>query len=209
MRVFGISMGCPHATKPTILVDVALRDEVSRAEGNAAAAVWGGHGGTQSRLWIPALNTWSLDTTRMLFWELSAYVPPEPDHHKSLLAGVRIGGRRRAKMPQDVVDTDVEFFVISRGWRASINPRYNRALATRTEAKRWRDGRFPSGRWSEPMRAALLELAEKSPVALVNVREELPGDASHLGLKFTARHTIQEGVRRPLNSLKGNGRDAQ
>jgi hypothetical protein len=239
MRTFAVSMDCPHATRPTILVDVAIRDETARVERDAAAAaVWGGHRGTRCRLWIPALNTWTLDTTRMVLWELSAYVPPEPeaffdppDPHRSLLAGVQIGTRRGARTPQDLVDTDVEFFVSSRGWSAAINPKNNLALPTKTLAKRWREGRFPSGRWSEPMRAALLDLAEKSPVDLMNVTEELPGDALNLGLRFSPRHTIQEGydtpanikterqaeawlarvrrVRQTLDSLEDNGRNTQ
>ncbi len=158
---FAVSMDCPHATVPSVLVRIWISDEVGAvAPCYGQDVVWGSH--DVLRLWIPSLETWTLDTVRMVFYELSAYVPFDDDAE----AGVTLCTRKRSGRPRKnpttadiapIVD-DVKFWVRSRGWKAEFGTNRNEQTRTLKDGQtEW--GAFPTGEWSAPMLAQLTNLA--------------------------------------------------
>jgi len=194
---FAIAMDCPHATTPDVFVRVWIRDDQGEhAPANAREAVWGEPGGFW--LWIPSLDTWTLDTVRMVLHELSAYVPPDPDAQAGVTAKYATPrGRRSATRTSRLrIDDAVAFWVSARGWHVSIVT--NRNERQRKDANgQWTWGNYPTGEWSEPMVSTLIDLADKSPLPLRSITRVLPGDPVELQLKYSPRLTVQLGRDEP------------
>lgn len=176
-ETYAVSMDCPHATTPTVLWHVGVDRAVSAEKQN---------------VWVPRLETWTLDTLRMFLHELAAFLPPHESATVTILAKVdppkgrpAANGQRRAPRFSD----KVKISVTARGWTASvwtwINEKQDAA------GKRLGDG---SGEWSAPMRAVLLDLAAQSPFPLDGVRVVESADRGVLGLKYPSRRARNRGA---------------
>jgi hypothetical protein len=197
-RYYAVSTDSPDATVPNVLVDVNLSDEHKHLYGaaNVRRALWGDD--APFHLWIPSLETWTLDTVRMLFTELSAYLPPDP----AATAGVDLEWAKRtgraAASPKPPRLREAVFWVAARGWRAGILTSRNER--TRTDERGltvW--GAYPTGEWTAPMMDTLMALAASLPLSLQAIGRVLPGDPSRLNLKYPPRvlQVTGNGRRRP------------
>jgi hypothetical protein len=205
MNTFAIAMDCPHATVPDVLVRVWLNDERGTlGHCDVRQALWGDYGSPYD-LWIPSLDTWTLDTVRMILYELSAYVPADEHARAGVSARWKKPSGRPAKHPRPPQLEHVTFWVSACGWRASIDTYRNERLRE-TPDKQWVWGGFLSGDWSEPMIATLLDLTARSPWPLAAITEVLPGDPADLNLRYTPRLTLQRGIDEPIDTNgKGPG----
>lgn len=180
---YAVCMNAPHATTPDVLWDVRVPDECVRSDGDTREFI-------SPHLWVPRLETWTLDTLRMVLHELAAYLPPHDDAEVTILAKTdKPKGRPRPDgQPHPRRFNDhVEFKVCARGWTVTVvtdrNERHN------AEGKR--DRVWDTGSWTEPMQAVLLDLAAKSPFHLAGVR---PVDCK-ADLDMASRRDIRRGVK--------------
>lgn len=181
MSTYAVSMDCEHATIPSVLWNVWVFDEVKGGISNPEVC---GH-----KLWVPELDTWTLDTLRMVLHELASYLPA----HDSAVATVcakahRAPGRPRkeqAQRPPRLAE-NVSISVSARGWRAEV--RTDRNEIADQDGKYL--GRSP-GEWTAPMQAVLLDLTAKSPFPLSTVR---PVNCAK-GLTVPSRSDVVRGIK--------------
>ena len=88
MSTYAVAMDCPHATVPDVLWSVMVFDEVN---GGAFHPEVRGH-----NLWVPELDTWTLDTVRMVLHELAAYLPA----HETATVTIEAKAHRAAGRPR-------------------------------------------------------------------------------------------------------------
>ena len=180
MSTYALSMDCPRATVPEVLWKVRLYDIQSRL----------GIAETHN-LYVPSVETWTLDTLRMFLHDLQPICP-----HTRLLTSrlkrrrcARRGERKDGAERLPRFSDDVSISVLARGWEVTVWT--NRNEVTDKDGKSL--GRS-SGEWSEPMQAVLLDLAAKSPFPMDGVRVVDCADARVLDLKFYARRDVIRGV---------------
>jgi hypothetical protein len=156
-------MDCPHATAPGVRWRVTVLGEPSGIMSNESGLQ--GHA-----LWVPTLNTWTLDTLRMVLHELSAFLPAH-EHAMVAIEAKQIQRGPRSRMPRPPKVDHVSLSVSARGWTALvytwINERRTTPPTPAVESE---------GEWSEPMAAALLDLARKSPLPLSDITRVLAAD---------------------------------
>lgn len=176
MSVHAIAMRCPRATVPDLLLSVWIHDDVGDLSPADAERLLCGD---RCQLWVPPLETWTLDTVRMLLRELAAFLPADADASASVAARLRKPGGRSGKKPvAPRLNSRVEFAVTARGWRARVVTELLPNLP------------YADLKWSEPMEAALLELAARSPFHLADVADVLPGDPGDLALRYLPRRGV-------------------
>ena len=153
-RLYSVATNCPHATVPSVLWDVCV--DTALMEG-------------RQLLRVPRLETWTLDTLRMVLHELAAYLPPHDDAQVTILAKTdepkgrpRPDGQPQARR----FNNHVEFTVCARGWTVTVVTDRNETKDEKGEVDRVWD----TGSWTEPMQAILLDLAARSPFSLSAVR---------------------------------------
>jgi hypothetical protein len=138
-------------------------------------------------LWVPPLESWTLDHVRMTLHEIAAFLPV----HDQATAGVvakRRGTRGRPRKDGTVhearFDDHVELRVFARGWRAEV--------WCWEDSRCMKPGENPPdpGQWSAPMQAALLDLAAKSPFPLDSVDYVEPEFNRH---QYPARQDVVNG----------------
>jgi hypothetical protein len=180
---YAVQMNAPHATVPDVLWDVRVPDECVRSEGDTRQFI-------SPKLWVPRLETWTLDTLRMVLHELAAYLPPHDDAEVTILAKTdkpkgrpRPDGQPRPRRFND----HVEFKVSARGWSVYVGT--DRNEVENKDGRR--DRTWDTGEWTEPMQAVLLDLAAKSPFRLADIR---PVDCGP-DLEMPSRRDILRGVR--------------
>jgi hypothetical protein len=184
MSTYAISMNCPNATSPSVLWNVLVFDEV---DGGAINPEVRGH-----KLWVPELDTWTLDTLRMVLHELAAYLPAHDSATATIGAKAhRATGRpRKDQTPRPArFSGNVMISVAARGWRAEVHTQRNEAAD--------KDGTYlgrSPGEWTPPMQAVLLDLARKSPFSLETVRVVDCADPRELSLRYPARRDVIKGV---------------
>jgi hypothetical protein len=177
---------------------VWLHDETGELSPiDAGAALWGD---TRFQLWVPSLDAWSIDTLRMILHELSAYVPIATDTVAGITARLRKPRGRPSKSadrPRPRLD-DVELWVRARGWSAVLETHHNARTVKRDDGQVV-NGQYPTGDWSDPMVATLLDLAQKSPFPLSAITPVFPADptTSELRLRYSPRLTVQRGIHVP------------
>jgi hypothetical protein len=192
-KTYAVSMDCPHATRPEVLWSVDIWD-VSRPTPFATSAVDFPH----CQLWVPRLETWTLDSLRMLLHELDCYLPV----HELNAATVTItaayfkrGGRAaQSPKPPRFDNKSVTIAVSARGFSAKVHP----DRMVRNE-KGEGIGRY-AGDWSEPMQAVLLDLASKSPFPLAAVGVVDSADPDALNLKQGSRRDVGRGLLEDINN---------
>lgn len=191
-----VSTDAPHAARPDVLARVWLHDESGPlAPSDAVRAVWGESGSFE--LWFPSLDSWTLDTVRMILHELSAYVPRDTQTQAGITAAWQKPRGRRPDRPRAPrLNEHVEFWVSSRGWRASVDTSRNEVTTKNQDGMDVWAG-LSTGEWTAPMVATLIGLAEKSPFPLAQIERVLPGDPATLHLKYTPRLTQQLGIDAP------------
>jgi hypothetical protein len=123
-------------------------------------------------LWVPSLNSWTLDTLRLVLHELAAFLPAHDATEAEVIikaATLKPRGRRRADAPTPEPRVDpfsVTLNVQARGWRVALWTHNN----CRDEGKPTETATPPSpGEWSVPMAAVLLNLAAASPIPLAGI----------------------------------------
>ena len=190
MSIYALSMDCPHATDPDVRWRVMVFDDV--------AGTGCGDPEPNHDLWVPHMETWTLDTLRMVLHELAAYLPAHDDATVTICAKTnRQSGRARkdGTPRQAIFNKEVEITVSARGWSAVVWAWRNEKADT--------DGKYLGrgpGQWSEPMQAVLLDLAAKSPFPLATVRVVNCGDPYALNLR-PARRDVLRGIE-PAESPK-------
>lgn len=153
-RMYAVFMDCPHATRP----EVAWRVMVNDLEGGYELV------DSSALLFVPQLETWTVDTLRMVLHELSAYLPAhDSDKAEGGIVAARTKNTRRLK-------DKVEIWVRARGWKAAVWTWVNERPTKESEP--WP----PPTSWSEPMAEVLVELAQRSPFRLEPLAKVLPGD---------------------------------
>ena len=86
MSTYAVSMDCPRATSPVVLWNVLVFDDVAKT----------GAENPRHQLLVPELDTWTLDTLRMVLHELAAYLPAHDSATVTVTAKlVRAPGRAR------------------------------------------------------------------------------------------------------------------
>lgn len=194
-RTYAIVMDCPHPTAPSVVLHVRLHDEVGRvASVDAPAVVWG----IRQRfcLLVPPLETWTLETVRLVLHELSAYTPVDPEASAGITARLTRRGRGSRLHP------DVRLWVSGRGWRAEISTERNEAMRVALDGAYIWAGELP-GKWTAPMQAVLLDLAGRSPFRLAAVTEVLPGDPAEVDCPYVSRWGLTQGLYEIGNSDAG------
>jgi hypothetical protein len=183
MSTYALSMDCPHATTPAVLWRVMVFDDVAKT-----GAEMPGH-----TLWAPELDTWTLDTLRMVLHELAAYLPAHDTATVTIKARTsRAPGRaRKDGTPRPPIFKHEAISVSARGWTAMVWTWRNEV--TDKDGKYL--GRGP-GEWSEPMQAVLLDLAAKSPFPLDPVRIVACADPYDSQLRYPARRDVVRGIER-------------
>jgi hypothetical protein len=192
-EAYAVSLDCPHATGPSVLVTVRFSDETGTTSGGYAAKVLIlGDDCPSPRLWIPMLDAWTLDHVRLVLHELSAFLPPDDE----AVAGVTLhraaarGRKPKAGPPRPPRLQDVAFWVTARGWRATINTDVNERTATDASG-RIVPAYAPTGEWSDPMLASLETLAERSPFLLRGIGAEVSG---YPDTRFPSRYALRAGI---------------
>jgi len=181
MSTYALSMDCPHATTPDVLWNVMVFDDVAKT----------GAEHPHHQLWVPALDTWTLDTLRMVLHELAAYLPAHDTATATITAKTgRAPGRQRKGQPLAFKHTETAIAVSARGWTARVWTWRNEATDT--------EGRClgQTAGWSAPMQAVLLDLAARSPFPLDSVRIVDCADPYDLQLKYPARRDVISGIER-------------
>jgi hypothetical protein len=189
---YAVSMDCPHATIPDVLWHVSVCDDEPPA---GPRSVFNAENAAHPMVFVPQLDTWTLDTLRMFLHELAAYLPA----HDSAMVTIKAKTNRapgRAKkdaLPRAPRMAErVEISISARGWTAWVWT--DRNEATDHDGKYL--GRSP-GEWSAPMQAVLLDLAQKSPFPLASVRPVDCADPIVLDLQYPARRDVVRGVEPP------------
>jgi hypothetical protein len=186
MSTYALSMDCPHATTPDVLWNVMVFDDVAKT----------GAEHPHHQLWVPALDTWTLDTLRMVLHELAAYLPAHDTARVSIKArtGRAPGGQRPGRQRVEFKHKETEISVSARGWTATVWTWRNEATDT--------EGRCfgQTAGWSEPMQAVLLDLAARSPFPLDPVRIVDCADPDDLQLKYAARRDVLSGIERETHA---------
>jgi hypothetical protein len=181
---YAVAMDAPRSTWPDVLLRVFVREDV-RSDGGDAESL-------NYKLWVPDVETWTPDTVRMLLHELAAYLPAHDGATVTVQSKVtRSGGRRRkdGSEPTPKFSPDVWLAVSGGGWTATL-------YAHRNERTIGSDPRpvIDVGRWSEPMQAFLLDLAQRSPFALAHVRAVDCADPGTIGLQRPSRRDVVRGL---------------
>jgi hypothetical protein len=194
-NAWAVSMDAPHATKPTVMTHVWLYDERGTHSPCESTEILLGDG-WRPRLWIPSLDTWMLDTVRMVLCELASYVPYDPNAEAIIKAKWFVRRGRAAKTTRPPrLDEHVTLAVRARGWRAEIDTSRNDALVTNAQGQEvW--AAWPTGDWSDPMVATLLDLTDRSPIPMAAIAEVLPGDPAVLDI-IPPRCTVLRGIDPP------------
>ncbi len=167
---WAVRLNCPHATRPEVLWRVLVTGQT------AAATEESGH-----VLWVPTLDTWTLETLRMVLHELSAFLPPHDEATVIIKARRRRAGGRPPRVPRPAQVEQAVFTVSARGWTAHVWTWIDEKDRARVAS---------AGEWSEPMAAALLELATRSPFPLASVHRVLAADDPGL-LPSRLRHRLR------------------
>lgn len=207
MSIYVVSMDCPHPTWPDVRWDVWLAPDTGAAwtEDERREQIDSG----QHKLFVPSLETWTLDTLRMVLHELATYLPPHEDAQVTILAKTdkpkgrpRPDGRQQPRRFNDRVELQVS----ARGWTVTVRAWRNEAA---DESGTFL-GRSP-GEWSEPMQARLLDFAAKSPFPLASVRPVDCGDPDAFQTRLKpSRRDVLRGAQPPggtgLDGLSRNKR---
>lgn len=183
MSTYAVSMDCPHATEPDVRWRVMVFDDV--------AGTGCGDPEPNHDLWVPHLESWTLDTLRMVLHELAAYLPAHDDATVTIRAKRRrqSGRARKDGTPRRAVfDNEVELKVSARGWSAGVWAWRNEKADTNGQYLG-----YGPGEWSQPMQAILLDLATKSSFPLGTVRVVNCGDPYVLTL-VPARRDVLRGI---------------
>jgi hypothetical protein len=193
VNTYAVSMDCPHATRPDVCWSVALLEE--RSHGTWVASTLEG----QRQLWVPGLETWTVDTLRMVLHELAAFLPAH-DAAEAVIKATpkrRSGRAARSRLPPRLDQSSVEFWLQARGWRVNVWAWTNDRPVAEGDPRSWpNDWSEPvAGDWSVPMAATLLDLAAKSPFLLSFVAPVPAGPAAAWGLAPSRTATLRASER--------------
>ena len=211
MSTYAVALDCPHTTMPDVLWRVITSERETSGRWAPSAML---HDDVlqQHRLWVPRLDAWTLDTLRLVLHELAAFLPAhDPTEAEVVIEAARRRqrGRRRPgdSSRQPLLIEHVSIAVEARGWRAGVWTDEN---ARDEDQRQPGDLRPPpsAGEWSEPMAAALLDLASKSPLSLAAVgiehsyRLSLPSRRDVVSGDFDASDVDSELVDHAAKALR-------
>lgn len=194
---YTVQLDRPHASAPTTCWRVLVSDIVNPTSDYNEL--------NGNRLWVPSLETWTPDTLRLVLYELSAYLPA----HASRDAFVRVIARDVARRgrpakgyrPSRRFDDHVWLQVEARGWRAEVG-----TFTDDRDVKA--DERRPiPERFTEPMQAFLLELAERGQLCLADIRPEASPSGEVRGTCMPSRFNLQRGIESPWDPMRREWRD--